>query len=218
MTTQNVDSYWQRVTKVGAVRLPPDGHSHDLYLQIHTEREEYLRDEDTDLGLGLSQQRGERIYVHVKFFILQPRIIVSFALSDEQDEVVKGLSSESDMMTSGDVIGEVVESRLEGMERRIIGSAQAWFYTTDRALVLWECDIFNSFFDAQSDDPVNDRALKIAWKAFEQLLGREFPDAKEIITPAWEPKYEAARWQEFLRAEGYQERANNPRALFKSNF
>lgn len=90
------------------------------------------------------------------------------------------------------------------MERQIIGSAQAWFYRADRVLVLWECDIFSNYYGTQMDDPVYDHVLKIAWKAFEQFLVGEFPDAKEIITPAWEPKYETARWQGFLRAEGYQ--------------
>ncbi len=157
-------------------------------------------------------------YVHVKFFILRPRIIVSFALMDKQDEVFNDLSSESELLSRGDVIGEVVESRLEGMERQIIGSAQAWFYWVDRTLVLWECDIFSGFYDAQSDEPMDDSVLKIAWKAFEQFLVNEFPDTKEIITPAWEPKYDTARWQEFLSAEGYQEKPDSSRAFSKNNF
>lgn len=49
----------------------------------------------------------------------------------------------------GEVIGEVVESRLGSMERHIIGSAQAWYYPVDRSLVLWECDIFSNFFGVQ---------------------------------------------------------------------
>jgi len=131
MTTHDVDAYWQQVTRAGTVCLPPGESHNDLYLQIHIEREEYFREEDVDLGLELSHQRGECYYIHVKFFVLRPRIIVLFALTDEQDEVLNGLSSESDLLTSGDVIGEVVESRFDGMERHIIGCSQSWFYPAE---------------------------------------------------------------------------------------
>jgi hypothetical protein len=214
-TIESRDTYWQRVFKAGTIYLPPDENHHDLYLQIHTEREEYLRAEDADLGLRLSRQRGERIYVHAKFLILRPRIIVSFAPTDEPNKVFDNSSCESDLLKGGQVIGKVVESHLDDMERQIIGSAQAWYYPVDRSLLLWECDIFSDFYGAPSDDPMKDDPLKIVWKALEQFLIGEFPDTQTITTPAWEPKYETERWQEFLRAEGYQEMPDNPRAFVK---
>ncbi len=82
-----------------------------------------------ELRLRLSARRGERIYVHAKPCILVPRITLTVAFREEAIPVYSDLRAghrEDGRMV--DTTGEVIGSQVEGMERRVIGQMQAWYY------------------------------------------------------------------------------------------
>lgn len=124
------------------------------------------------------------------------------------------LTGEADHPTWGRSVGEVVDSRVEGMDRRVIGNAQGWYYPAQGILVLWECEVFYPYGTAP-DDPTEDRTLFTAWEAFERLLLNKFTEAKQMITPGWEPKYCDEQWGAFLRGRGYTPVADDQRAFTK---
>jgi hypothetical protein len=55
-----------------------------------------------------------------------------------------------------DEIGRVIGSDVTKLQEREIGNAQAWYYPAEKALVLWECYLFEPY--AQKD-PCNDPLL-----------------------------------------------------------
>ena len=86
------------------------------------------------------------------------------------------------------------------MRHEEIGQAQAWFYPSDRLLILWEC--FPEARYRTSDDPLSDTTLAALWSGFEAWLRERFPDARQLVT-TYEDLYDRARWQEFLGEQGY---------------
>lgn len=198
------DPYWQQHVKVGEVSLHPRDGLHQLYLQVHMSEEQYGSEMERELGVRLSEPRGVRAYVHARPSILVPRIMLTVALSDD-----------AEVASSAKAVGEVVESRLEGMERWQLGTAQAWYYPSDHILVLWECNIHYPHRPA-SDDPTEDTLLALAWQSFERLLLDKFPNTERIVTPGWEPAYESEKFQAFLRGRGYAPEADYPRAFSRN--
>jgi hypothetical protein len=197
------DSYWQQFIWAGEILFPPSDHTHELYLQVHTDSERYTAASEVELGLALSEPQGDRVYIHCKPCILEPRIMLTVALTGESDHSTWGRS-----------VGEVVDSRVEGMDRRVIGNAQGWYYPADHILVLWECEVFYLYGTA-SEDPTEDNILITVWEAFERLLLNRFIETRQIITPVWEPKYRDNQWKTFLRGRGYTSIADDQRAFTK---
>lgn len=83
-----------------------------------------------------------------------------------------------------------------------IGQAQAWYYPADQLLVLWECYLFEGYRVERAEE---DQVLLMVWQGFERFLAERLPEAKRIVTPAWEDPYERKGWQAFLLAQGYQQ-------------
>jgi hypothetical protein len=186
MSAPSTDPYWQQTLPCGQVILSLADEPRDLYLQLHTEEEEY--DGPVELGLRLSAPRGERVYLHCKPCVLVPRITPTVAFHEELLPVhsdIRADGDEDDVIA--DLTGEIIGSRVEGTESRVIGQLQAWYYPADRLIVFWECDLFRSFYRTTSDDPSQDAVLVMLWERFEQLLWAAFGDARLMITPAWEP-------------------------------
>jgi hypothetical protein len=78
-------------------------------------------------------------------------------------------------------IGETIgASQVEGFREAQVGSAQAWYYHTDKTIVLWEC-----FFDRRFHKHpfVTDTNMQQLWQAFEHYLVQKFPQASTLATP-----------------------------------
>lgn len=204
----NDDPYFQELVPAGEVVFSRND-AQQLYLQVHTSDETYSDKWDRELGIELSVPCGVRTYVHIKPCILTPRIMLTVVASEPSELVA--MSPANILGTS---VGKVIESEVQGMERREIGNGQAWFYPSDNILVLWECEIFHSF-SAGHKDPAANLILVTAWEAFERVLLEKFADVQRIVTPGWEPKYTNEQWQLFLRARGYAPENNNPQAFIK---
>jgi hypothetical protein len=97
-------------------------------------------------------------------------------------------------------IGEVLAADEHGVRRERIGTAQAWFYPTDRTLVLWEALIEERFRDAPLPEDTNMRRL---WLGIEDFLTTRFPVAERITTPFDDPAFETADYRAFPGSLGY---------------
>ena len=98
-----------------------------------------------------------------------------------------------------DEIGRVIGSDVTKLQEREIGNAQAWYYPAEKALVLWECYLFESY---AHKDPQNDPLLDTIWQGFEKTLLQELPDTTKIYT-TYEPIYDRLVYKTFLAKHGY---------------
>ena len=98
-----------------------------------------------------------------------------------------------------DEIGRVIGSDVTKLQEREIGNAQAWYYPTERALVLWECFLFQPF---AKKDLLKDVLFDNVWKGFETALLKELPDTTRIYT-TYEPIYERSVFSTFLASMQY---------------
>jgi hypothetical protein len=82
-----------------------------------------------------------------------------------------------------------------------VGNAQAWYYPSDKTIVLWEC-----FFDDrfQKHPLPEDENMQKLWKGFEHFLLRKFPKAETLATPFNDPIAQSIyEYQAFLKLLGY---------------
>lgn len=178
---QDTTSYWQTEVEIG--EAPFQGRPTRLHLRVHSGDEQYHHTADL---VTLSQPRGMRAYFHARPYILIPHITLTaeFFTAPARDGA----------------IGEVVATEFEGMRPQDIGDAQAWYYPSDRTLILWECYLYEWGRLPNSRDDVMQATL---WRGFEQFLLMCLPEAERIVTPAWEPIYEVVDWRDFLRSQAY---------------
>ncbi len=88
------------------------------------------------------------------------------------------------------------------MRQHEIGNAQSWYYPADKLIVIWECFLESSYRTHPFKD---DLYMSTLWRAFEQWLIHQFPQAARIATPFNDPIAQTIEeYQEFLRVLGYQ--------------
>jgi hypothetical protein len=140
-----------------------------------------------ELLVPLSNNVGRRIYVSAKSYILILKITITFVSILPQ--------------VDSNAIGRVIDSDATQLQELEIGTAQAWYYPVEKALVLWECFLHQRY---RQEDLLNDSLAATAWHGFEQeLLKREsLRDAERIYT-TYEDIYERPVWEQFLQAQGY---------------
>lgn len=180
-----IDPYWNHDVVIGDGLI--QNKPYTIRMRIHTGLESYRGKEEL---YPLEHRTGEMDYVMGKPYILYPSITITLSTYDAP--------------TPEGAIGEVVSSEWEGMRHEDIGHGQAWFYRQDRVLVLWECYL-HDWVRQGHDTPADDETLKTVWQGFEGWLVERF-HPERIVTPSWEPIYEAQEgaWPEFLHYLGYQ--------------
>jgi hypothetical protein len=148
-----------------------------IRLHLHRSEEPFYHHEE--LFPISSHRRGERpprgakrIYFHAKPYILIPKMTLTIGLTRPK--------------VDSDEIGRVIGSDVTKLQEREIGNAQAWYYPDDKALVLWECYLFEPY---RQEDPRKDVLQATAWKGFEKALLKELPDTTKIYT-TYETVYE----------------------------
>jgi hypothetical protein len=85
------------------------------------------------------------------------------------------------------------------LQERELGNAQAWYYPEEKALVLWECYLFEPF---RKDNPLKDPLLAIVWAGFENALLKALPNITKIYT-TYEPIYDRLVYKTFLKKMQY---------------
>jgi hypothetical protein len=177
----DTDPYWTHniILVEGAVQ----GHNSLIRLHLHQSKEPAYRDESL---FPIAVKRGDtRTSFHAKPYILIPKITLTVGLTRPKAD-------------SGD-IGRVIGSDVTKLQEREIGNAQAWYYPAEKALVLWECYLFESY---AHKDPQNDPLLDTIWQGFEKTLLQELPDTTKIYT-TYEPIYDRLVYKTFLAKHGY---------------
>jgi hypothetical protein len=172
--TTTFDYYWTHNLQ---------GHKPLIRLHLHRSEESAYHDESL---FPVTTKRGDtRIYFHAKLYILIPHMTVTIGLTKPK--------------VDSDEIGRVIGSDVTKLQEREMGDAQAWYYPQEKALVLWECYLFEPYAKI---DPLKDVLLTTVWQGFEKLLLKELPDTTRIYT-TYEPNYERPVYKTFLRKMQY---------------
>jgi hypothetical protein len=182
------DSYWTHNLVIGEGDV--QRHNSLIRLHLHRSEEPYFHSEElfpiaSHLPGNRPPRGATRTYFHAKPFILIPQMTLTIGLTRPKVD-----SRE---------IGRVIGSDVKHLQEQEIGNAQAWYYPTDKALVLWECYLFELY---RKDDPLKDPLLATLWQGFEDALLKELPDTTRIYT-TYEPIYERPVFKTFLRKRQY---------------
>ncbi len=183
--TQDIDTYWNFNKVIGEGTI--EGTHSLISLKLHRSEEKYDKPPLHEL-FSLSSRRGTRIYFHAKPYILIPDMTLTFAAYPKP--------------APGGAIGEVISTDVTKLKVREIGTAQAWYYPAENALVLWECFLEAPYRTAAH--PAEDALLTLLWQGFEQTLQKQLPDVSRIYT-TFEPIYERPAYTQFLATQGYQQ-------------
>jgi hypothetical protein len=121
--------------------------------KVHQSEERYsLRKAETDVE-PIQTLRGTRTYIHIKPFVLVPDITLTVGLYREPQ--------------STGAIGEVLEAHERKHREVEIGQAQAWYYPTDKTIVLWEC-FLNNF--VREKPLLEDPSMRYLWENVARFL------------------------------------------------
>jgi hypothetical protein len=124
-------------------------------------------------------------------YVLEPNFSITVRLHDKPKHYADQESP----------IGDVIRSEHTGFREVALGSAQAWYYPTDKTIVLWEC-FFDSRFHIHPF--ATDTNMKKLWLALERYLRQIFPQASTLAIPFNDPIAESIEeYQAFLKILGY---------------
>ncbi len=162
--------------------------------RLHISDEKFWYDEFEIIPLNLKPgDTGQRTYVMMHPYILEPDVYMTVGLYPEPRHYAD----------QDEGIGEVLSTQVKGMKQHQIGNAQAWYYPQDKVIVLWECFLDTHMRNVQS--LTEDFHMPKLWSSFEQWLIKQFPEAKEIVTPFNDPIAKTSEeYQQFLRSLDYQ--------------
>jgi len=159
----------------------------EVRARVHTGEERYRLDRiDTEI-VPIASREGTRTYIHLLPYFAFPDIRLTVGLSSSP--------------RADGAIGAVIGAEEVGMRQQPVGKAQAWYYTADRTLVLWECFLESPYRDAPLAEDANMRRL---WLGVEDFLVTRFPAATRITTPFDDPIAERETYQAFLRSLTYE--------------
>jgi hypothetical protein len=179
--TTDTDPYWTHNVLLGEGEV--EKHTSLIRLHLHRSEERAYHEESL---FPIAVKRGDtKIYFHAKPYILIPRMTLTIGLTRPKAD--------------SDEIGRVIGSDVTKLQEREIGNAQAWYYPAEKALVLWECYLFEPY---AKHAPRNDPLLATLWQGFEKALLKELPDTTMIYT-TYEPIYAREVYKTFLALQGY---------------
>ena len=183
--TQHPDILWPHRAIIGEADVPTIRSGRCLIrLKFYRSDETYSNHDD--LVVPLSNRSGRRIYFGAKSYILIPDITLTIALTPS-----KAYGAET---------AKIIDTDFKQLQELEIGTAQAWYYPTENALVLWECFLQQPY---RQQDLLADSLAATVWQGFEKELLTHLPDTERIYT-TYETIYERPVWEAFLTAQGYQ--------------
>ncbi len=187
--------------------IPDDFWTHDTHLfqgifryyqnkpqpvrgKIHLSDEQYS-DLDHEI-VPIASARGKRTYVMMHPYVFEPKITLTVHLYPRTKQYAD----------QDPAIGETGVPKQEGVYEKQIGNAQAWYYPSDKMIVIWECYLWDFVRDRTLVDDAN---MKHVWYGFETFLKQQFPEATRLVTPFNDPIAKSIEeYQTFLRSLGYQ--------------
>ena len=159
--------------------------------KLHLADEAYSKT-DTDLEIvPLTEKRGMSTYINLKAYVLVPDIVVTIGLYPKPKQYAD----------QEPAIGEVIATdEKPKMKEQEIGDGQAWYYASDKTIVLWECGLRQHF----REKPIHlDPNMQGLWTGFETFLTQHFKSATQIATTYADPDYKTGEYQQFLSQLGY---------------
>jgi hypothetical protein len=177
----DTDPYWTHNLILGE----GDVERHKSLIRLHLHRSEETYEHSREELFPFTVRRGNRSYFHAKPYILIPRITLTVGLTRPKAD--------------SDEIGRGIGSDVTNIQERELGNAQAWYYPEEKALVLWECYLFEPF---RKDNPLKDPLLAIVWAGFENALLKALPNITKIYT-TYEPIYDRLVYKTFLKKMQY---------------
>jgi hypothetical protein len=158
--------------------------------RIHASDERYF-DVSHEI-IPLNHRHGQRTYVMMHPYVVEPKLTLTIGLYSNPKHYADQESP----------IGETIGTpQVEGFREAQVGSAQAWYYHTDKTIVLWEC-----FFDSRFHKHpfAADTNMQQLWQSFERYLVQKFPHAQTLATPFNDPIADSIEeYQAFLKTLGY---------------
>jgi hypothetical protein len=142
--------------------------------------------------IPISEKKGKRTYVMMQPYVREPKLALTVGLYANPKRYADQDSP----------IGEAIgRPHVEGFREAQVGNAQAWYYPTDKTIVLWEC-----FFDSRfrKHHFATDTNMQSLWQSFERYLVQKFPQVSTLATPFNDPiAASSEEYQAFLKALGY---------------
>jgi hypothetical protein len=131
--------------------------------------EQYHASLDDEI-IPIKEKKGKHTYVMMQPYVREPNITLIIGLYDKPKQYADQESP----------IGKVIRSRHERFREIQVGNAQAWCYSADKTIVLWECFFDERFMKHPLPTDINMQNL---WKRFELWLIKKFPKASTLATP-----------------------------------
>jgi hypothetical protein len=185
------DDFWTEHTQLFTAQFPSYyTKPQKVWGRFHTSDEKYFSVQHEIIPL--TEKKGTRTYIMMHLYVLEPKLTITVGL-------YKTPKAYADQ---GKAIGQIIgQPKQDGFREAQVGNAQAWYYHTDKTIVLWECFFDNRFRRHPLPEDVNMQNL---WKEFEHWLIRQFPHAKTLATPNNDPIGESIEeYQAFLKKLGY---------------
>src|ERR1044071_7219385 len=163
------DEFWTERIELFTAQFPTYPTSpQQVRGRVHTGQERYRGPRDEIIPIR--EQQGTRDYVLMHPYVREPKRTFTIGLSNTPKEYADQESP----------IGEVIGSHHEGFQEVQIGNAQAWYYRTDKTIVLWECYFEDTF---RTHPLPTDTNMHDLWQSFEHYLLTKFPHAENLATP-----------------------------------
>jgi hypothetical protein len=185
------DDYWAEHIKFLTAQFPAYyTKPQKVWGRFHTSEERFTASRHEIIPL--SEKAGRRTYVMMQPYVLEPQLTITVGLYNKPKHY-------ADQDTA---IGKTIDQpKLQGFREAQVGNAQAWYYHTDKTIVLWECFFFQGF---RRHPLPEDTTMQKLWKGFEHWLIKQFPQATTLATPSNDPIAESIEeYQAFLKKLGY---------------
>jgi len=158
--------------------------------RFHTKEEDYFG--AASEIVPLKHKKGICTYIMMQPYVLEPILTMTVGLYNKPKHY-------ADQDTA--ISKTIGQPQQEGFRERQVGNAQAWYYHTDKTLVLWECFFFEGF---RRHSLSEDTTMHKLWKGFEHWLIKQFPQAVTLATPFNDPIAQTIEeYQAFLKTLGY---------------
>jgi hypothetical protein len=165
--------------------------SQQVHGRFHTSNERFEVSLTKEI-IPISEKRGTRTYVMMQPYVLEPKLTLTIGLYKNPKHYADQESP----------IGEAIGGpQVQGFKESQVGHAQAWYYPTDKIIVVWEC-----FFDRgfRKHPFATDPNMQQLWQSFERYLVQKFLEASTVATPFNDPIAESIEeYQTFLKTLGY---------------
>ncbi len=185
------DGFWTERRELFTAQFPTYSTKPEkVWGRLHTSEEHY--ESSRQEIIPLSERKGKRTYVMMHPYVFEPNLTLTIGLYNKPKHYADQDSP----------IGETIGApQVQGFREAQVGNAQAWYYHTDKTIVLWEC-----YFDSRfHKHPLpTDTNMQNLWQSFEHYLLKKFPQASTLATPFNDPIAESIdEYQIFLKTLGY---------------